>query len=72
MFLRHTHAKQTKKTLVHTHKQWKSIEGVYHSWTHLMSRLLFVTLMLNMLDEVINTVQLSSLIMQNWQKKIDT
>lgn len=44
-------------------KKWENI-AVYHSWTRLMSRLLFVTLMvLNMLDEVINTVQLSSLIM---------
>lgn len=74
MFCRHKHAKepenkQTKQKHVHTHKQWKSIT-VYHSWTCLMSRLLFVTLMmLNMLDEVINTVQLSSLIMRKIGKK---
>lgn len=58
--------KKKKKTNIHahTHKQWESI-GMYHIWTCLMSRLLFVTLMmLNMLDEVINTVQLSSLIMR--------
>lgn len=48
-----------------THKQWHT-SGVSPLSPLLMSRLLFVMLMmLNMLDEVINTVQLSSLIMHN-------
>ena len=44
MQVQHVHKKKEEKKNenihAHTHKQWESI-GVYHSWTRLMSRLLF-------------------------------
>lgn len=55
--------KQTRASFSFTDVKPAPKKHARHSWARFISRLLFVTLTLDMLDEVINTVQLSSLIL---------